>query len=485
MRHVSPHRWADAWAGKLTDDEVAEMDRHAEACARCAKARDRITRTSSTTFPALRTESAPDVGWDAVRAKVYWTVSTERRAKQPARRRWIVPVLAAGSVAVVAVIGLIGPRTSGLAPRSEVAIAPPPQVGSPTPEAPAAPAGVTGLVSRMSGDVMIDGLRQGAFERTLATGSLIATGDGRVDVQFGDASALALGPKSSLQLRRFDAEAIELVVDGTLDVVVAPRAPGQRFLVVAGDETVEVRGTQFRVARDARGVRVSCRHGLVAVRDGTGEVQIGAAHQAVIAPGRANEAHAVTLGDPELAQLAAATPVTLPLWTTAVELGSRSAPLDIAATTARDVRVDGVEMGAAPLRVRVMPGRHTVEAADRSGRYRRAGWVDVSTQKIARLEVQPVEEVVPTSGTAERQKQLHAAIDRGKLYACTRALSKEGIAGAFVQLEIAVDATGAVNYLNALDSDLGAAGQDCVLGILRQVRFAPGPAASWRERIDL
>jgi hypothetical protein len=287
-----------------------------------------------------------------------------------------------------------------------------------------------------------------------------------------------------LQFRRFDAEAIELVVDGTVDVVVAPRAPGQRFLVISGDETVEVRGTQFRVSHDALGLRVACRHGLVAVRDGGGEVQIGAAHQAVIAPNRANDAHAATLDDAELAQLAAATPVTLPVWTSAGELAKSSAPLEIASTSARDVRLDGVEVGAAPLRVRVMPGRHTVEAADR-GRYHRAGWVDVSTAKIARLEVQPVEEVAPTTSIAARQKQLHAAIDHAKLQACTRALSKEGIAGAFVQIEIAVDAAGAVNYLNALDSDLGAAGQDCVLGVLRQVRFAAGTSASWREKIAL
>jgi ferric-dicitrate binding protein FerR (iron transport regulator) len=344
---------------------------------------------------------------------------------------------------------------------------------------------MAGIVTALHGEAMLDGLRQGAFERTLGPGSLIATGEGRVDVQFGDASALALGPRSSLQLRRFDAETIELVVDGTVDVVVAPRAPGQHFFVIAGDETVEVRGTQFRVARDAHGVRVACRHGLVAVRDGAGEVQIGAAHQAVIATGHAGETSATRLGDPEMAQLAAATPVTLPLWTSAAELAKSSAPLEIASTNARDVRVDGVELGEAPLRVRVMPGRHTVEAADHSGRYRRAGWVDVSTAKIARVEVQPVEEVAPTSGTAERQKQLHGSVDRGKLHACTRALSKEGIAGAFVQIEIAVDAAGAVNYLNALDSDLGTAGQDCVLGVLRQVRFAPGAIASWRERIDL
>jgi hypothetical protein len=478
MKHISPHRWADAWAGKLPDDEVAEMDRHAESCLRCAQARARITRTSSHTFPALRTQPAPDVGWDAVRAKVYWTVSTERHAKQPppARRTWLVGTLATAAVAAAALVG---------SPRATVHETPAPVAVKTPDRTPAPPVAVTGVVTRLSGEAMIDGLRQGAFERTLATGSTLATGDGRVDVQFGDASALALGPRSSLQMRRFDAEAIELVVDGTVDVVVAPRAPGQRFLVISGDETIEVRGTQFRVSRDSLGVRIACRHGLVAVKDSGGEVQVGAAQQAVVAPNRAGDARAAMLGDAELAQLAAATPVTLPMWTSAGDLAKSSAPLEIASSSARDVRLDGVEVGAAPLRVRVMPGRHTVEAADH-GRYHRAGWVDVSTQKIARLEVQPADEVAPaTGGVAARKKQLHAGIDRAKLDACTRALAKEGINGAFVQIEIGVDVAGAVNFLNALDSDLGAAGQECVLGVLRQVRFAAGAGATWREKIAL
>src|SRR5262249_59351666 len=117
---------------------------------------------------------------------------------------------------------------------------------------PPAPAALAGLVNRASGDVMVDGVRPAdLFARTLAQGSKIATADGRVDIQFGDKSAFALGPRSTIELRRFDVEIIELAVDGTVDIVVAPRAAGQRFLVDAGDQVVEVRGTQFRVTHDA------------------------------------------------------------------------------------------------------------------------------------------------------------------------------------------------------------------------------------------
>src|SRR5690606_35296003 len=94
-----------------------------------------------------------------------------------------------------------------------------------------------------------------------------------------DASGFALGPRSMVELRRFDERAIELVVDGTIDIDVAPRAPGQVFLVHAGDRTIEVRGTHFRVAHTGEATRVACRHGLVAVRDAHGEVEVGAARR--------------------------------------------------------------------------------------------------------------------------------------------------------------------------------------------------------------
>ena len=48
-------------------------------------------------------------------------------------------------------------------------------------------------------------------------------------------------------------------VDGTVDISVAPRGDGQRFLVDAGDHTVEVRGTQFRVTHDAGATSVERR----------------------------------------------------------------------------------------------------------------------------------------------------------------------------------------------------------------------------------
>jgi hypothetical protein len=478
--HFPPHRWADLWAGRVGDPERTEMERHAQTCRSCQRSRQRVSRASDT-FATIRTQSAPDVLWDAVRARVHWSVSTERRASLQKPRPaygWLI-----GATAVGATVALLVGRTPEPAPM----VAPVAVRTEPVPAA-AAPDALIGLVNRASGDVMINGIRPAdLFARKLAPGTTIATGDGRVDIQFADNSAFALAPKSTLELRAFDSRTIELVIDGTVDVVVAPRASNQRFVVVAGDQRVEVRGTQFRVSHDAGSTSVACRHGLVAVSDATGTVEVATARRVQVAHGAALAAdRVVALSSEELTQLAQATPLALPLWDPAA-LVERSAPLEVATSGRRDVRVDGVELGLAPLQVRVMPGRHTVEAADGAGRFRRAGWIDVAAAPHGvRLDVPA--EPPPTGGTSgisERRRQLRAKIDRPQFARCMRSIAKAGLTGTYVQIELAVDAQGAIGFLNVIDTDLPAATASCIREVLTDVRFGPGAPATWRERVDL
>ncbi|MGE0401423.1 MAG: FecR domain-containing protein [Kofleriaceae bacterium] len=496
--HIKPTRWADMFAGRVDDTERAQMEAHAKQCKACKRSRDRVGRASDS-FTAIREQPAPELPWDGVRARVHWSVSKERRDQEAGRqvppRGRLLAWTAAAFVAAVA----IGAGVYAMLPEEEPAEAPiaatPPPAHPIAQHAPAArPAPLAGLVSRIAGqtsDVLIDGVRPtDLFARRIVAGTVIATGDGRIDVQFGDASAFALGPRSTLELRRFDAEMIELRVDGTLDVEVAPRASDQRFVVVAGAHTVEVRGTQFQVRRDDAHTKVACRHGLVAVRDATAQVEVGAARQIAIASGEAVSAdRVVPLTVEELAQLADATPLRVPAWTDVDTLLPSSAPLEIATVGRREVRVDGIELGTGPMIVRVMPGRHTVEATDHAGRYRRAGWVDVAAPKAnskpARLEVAVAEPAPSTSGVAQRRRQLAAGIDQRKLSRCTRSIAKAGLTDTFVQVEIAVDATGAVGFLNVIDTDLPTTTAACVREVLAEVSFGKGPGATWRERIDL
>lgn len=476
--HVAPHRWADLWAGRVDEDERLMMERHARSCRACARVRQRVTRASDS-FATIRTQSSPEVPWDAIRARVHWSVSTERRAALRRRRPawgWLAIALASGIG-----IGVLSGGAMTLAPaRPSIAtrVEPPAALAPP-------PAPLVGLVSRASGDVMINGLRPAdLFARTLTQGNRIATAGGRVDIQFGDGSAFALGPRSIIELRRFDSEAIELVIDGTVDIAVAPRPDDQRFVVHAGPHAIEVRGTRFRVSRDGAATSVACQHGLVAVSDGTARVEVGARRSVRLAGDRPlSSEQVVALSDDDIAALSHVPPLALPLWDPAA-LPHSSAPLEIATSGHRDVRVDGVELGLAPLRVRVMPGRHTVEAADAAGRYRRAGWVDVAAAPGgARLEIPA--EPPPTGGLAERRRHLRSHLDRKRLGRCIRSIAKAGLTDTYVQIEISVDAQGAVRFLNVIDTDLPSATSSCVREVLAEVRFARGADATWRERVEL
>lgn len=495
-RHVPPHRWADAVSGLTTDAELAAMDRHAESCERCAKTKARIARASES-FHQMRTQSAPELSWDEVRARVYWNVSTERHAKVRAPgtgRRvagWTMGAgLVGAAVALAIATGPLQPMVGGEATNPAVAVAPANGVMKPTPPAPVvAPAPIIGIVNRATGDVMIDGiLANDLFTRRLAAGTTVTTGNGSVDVQFGPESAFALGPRSLLELRKLDAETIELAVEGMVDVTVAPRQGSQKFLVHAGDRTIEVRGTQFRIRHDAKATFVACHHGLVAVRDAKGTIELPASRRVEVPAGQAVASGPIgTLTVDELAALAAATPMTLGAWGNLDALLAGSAPLEIAAGGRREVRVDGVELGNAPLRVRMLPGRHTVEVADSAGRYRRAGWVDVAApsagKKPARLEI--AADPPPTRGTHERRRELSRGIDKAHLGRCTRKIAKAGLTNTYVQIEISVDANGSVPFLNVIDTDLPSETANCVRDALLQIEFGKGADAKWVERIDL
>ena len=279
-KHVAPVRWADALAGAVSSAERAAMERHAADCPRCQRVRVRVQRASDT-FPVLRQQAAPELGWDSVRARVHWAVSKAKRStgdQLVVKRRWS-PIFAVAALAAGGIGVYMFTHTKPAAP----------VVATHAPETVVHAAPLTALVSRLAGDVMIDGAHpdsNAAFQAPLGAGTVLATGDGRIDLQFGDASAFALGPHSTLELFKFDADTVALVVDGTVDLEVAPRAKNQRFVVVAGDRTIEVRGTRFTVKRDATGTLVSCQHGLVAIHSNAGpDLMVGTARKAFVPAG--------------------------------------------------------------------------------------------------------------------------------------------------------------------------------------------------------
>jgi hypothetical protein len=503
--HIAPHRWAELELGKVTPAERARMDQHAASCSRCARARDRIT-ASRASFPTIASAPGPELRWDHIGARIYWSVSSERRAKErtgetlalprqrPARRWWIAAPVAA-ALAAASWFGYA--RLTADEPRHAApAIAVTPD-REPVPvelvEIPPAP--LTGVVTLAQGAVDIDGVTATTelFDHAVVARSVIHTAAGRASIQFGDGSAFAVGPETTLTVRRFDATGVELVVDGEVAVEVTHRAANQRFAVLAGDRVVEVRGTAFRVERQDGRTTVSCQHGVVAVSTAETSVDVVGGRWLSVADGEPLLAQAVTpLDATRLNALMTAAPHQLPAWADASALGHTTRPLSVAARVGRSVRVDGEVVGAGPLALRVMSGRHLVEAERAPGRWAPGEWVDAQETRIEPGHAidqakTAVEAAPPTSRAAitARRHQLRAGLDRDQLRGCVRALEKQGfVAGSYIVLELGVDASGAVQWLNVGDTNLPTAAAACVRDVAAQVSFPRGGTASLTERVE-
>lgn len=517
MSHLAPHRLAALASGKLAGRAAARARRHLDDCPACRTAWERV-KAARATFPDLAALPAPELRWDKIRAQTYWTLGADRgsarhpalddRAPLPAATarawRWsrIVP---AGVLAAAAAGAVIAWQ---LGPDRALPRAAPIAIAAPEAAAPRAPAPLTavitlveagGAITTADGRAIAGGNAVGAHP--LGAGDRITTGDGRLAAQFGPGSTLTLAPHSTLVVARFDDAAIELQLGdaGAVSVEVATRAPGQRFAVRAGDRTVEVRGTAFRVERAGDAVAVACEHGRVAVSSAGGTIELGAGQALALPDGEPLLGRAARpMTDVELAALLAARPAALPQWTDPDTIFRTTTGLALAAPTDHLVSIDGVPIGRGPLWRRVPPGRHLVESTDGAGRVHPGRWVEVDAASADRpvvLAAAPAEAApagpdpaLAATGTAAARKrritELHRATDQEQLRNCVRALAKQGLAaGTHVELEIGVQASGAIRYLNILDTDLPSRTAACVRDVVGAARLGSGAQVSWRHRV--
>ncbi len=468
-RHVAPHVLADLEAGRLDDDARAVANAHVDVCDRCRDARERV-RAAREAMADIRTDEPDGLRWDHIGARVYWVTSSEQRARarQHGRTRWLVA--GAAAAAAVAITGswwaLRDYRSNQAARTAETVPAPAPEP-APSPTVPA-PAALHGVVTVVQGDVNVD------FDDVVEVGRTIRTGAGRVVVQFGADSAFAVGPDSTLAVRAFDDRDVALVVDGRVDVTLSRRAPDQRFAIVAGNREFAVRGTVFRVEyRDDR-LDVACTRGQVVVVDGDREVAVSAGEHLRILDAWVERA--APLPSERLAALedGLRLPV-LPVWTDADAARAASARLDVSAEPAQAVEVDGVEVGAGSLSLRVPPGRHHVESQGKRGEWIELGAGDKRGAVVARAEPEP-----SRARRSVRSHQLDAALGKStvRLFNCTRRLREQGT-GWYVKLEVGIDRDGTQSYLNILDHNVTPTIARCVRDVVDSIEFPRGP----KERV--
>ncbi len=487
MAHVAPHRWADLAAGRLSEAERARLERHAAGCARCAAARARVVAARAACAEIAATE-APSLHWDHIGARIYWVTSSEQRAARRETRRHRRPLLLLAGLAgllVIAGAAIAIPRWLGHGHQAPRATAPEPgavdTAATETPPVPAASA-LHGVVVFAQGEVTRDGAPLD-FDAVLKAGTRITTGDGAVAVQFEPDSGFRLGARSSLELRRFDARRVELVLEGDVSLDLAPQPADRHFAVVTGQRQVVVRGTAFRVAYRDGVLNVACLRGKVAVVDETGDVAVAAGFQLQLAAGglaTAGQVQAVTDAEVSALRRETAIPV-LPAWPEARALFETSAVLDLAGDPDRGVEVDGVDHGRGRFLLRVMSGRHQV------GNAQHAEWVDAAAG--SRVEVAPAPErtraQVTGQGSAARRAQIDRALDHRRARQCLRPLEKQGlVAGSYIVFDIGVTDSGSISHLNIAKSNLSAEVARCLRDRVDEISLGQGPAATVRFRLD-
>lgn len=152
-------------------------------------------------------------------------------------------------------------------------------------EAPlAAAAALAIVVSMRSGEDTPSGQGSDGPMRVVSSGASSS-------VSYGDAH-VTLDAESAVVMSRAAEETTAIVERGAAWFAIAPRGDRPPFVVVAGDTTVRVVGTRFRVARFAEITTVEVEHGLVDARFRGRRVSIGAgqswtsAHPDDVAPVR-------------------------------------------------------------------------------------------------------------------------------------------------------------------------------------------------------
>jgi hypothetical protein len=515
-RHIAPHRLVDA--GRASARERARIERHVAGCSRCSAAHERLTRGRAA-MADIAAQTAPELGWDHIGVRVYWSTSSARHAalRQRERRWWrrppvlaLVGTLALGAAAGFALTMWSSSRWSDPTDAEQPTARAPaaPKVTAPsTPVAPVA-SPLRGLVTFASGAVAVDGAAPRArtseldlarlFDGPIAEGARLRTAEGRLVVQFGPSSGFALVPGSSVLVRRFDERAVELTVEeGAIEVEVSHRRADQTFAVVAGRHRVTVHGTAFQVARRAGGVAVECARGRVLVSDGARQVAVPAGRELrVLEQGPREQA----IDPVRLAALerSLARPL-LPAWIDSRALLDTSSTVVLTAPDGRAVRLDGVEVGVGSLALRVMSGRHHLEVADANGAFDHGAWLDAEprSRRDARAGLDGVvrlllgsggaatsEDTVARDRTTRRRQLLQALEGSRRARRCMSPLEKRDlVAGSSVTFDVGVNADGSQGHLNVVKSNVPPDVERCLRAVVDEVELPAGPAATVRFKL--
>jgi len=495
--HIAAEQLADLCRGKLEGPKAARVRSHIDSCDRCARAEKRVA-AGLVSMADIADTPVPDLGWDHIGARIYWSTSSERRAKErgPGSRRilWAVGGASVAAMAGAALLiggGVLGGDSASLNtqiawPESAPSKIGPSEFVSATAAA-ANPEQIPGAIVFAQGPVETAGGRL-KLEAPVHAGTEYRTGAGRLVVQFGESSAFRVAPNSKLVIERLDSKRIALRIDGRVDVDITRRLPGQEFVVIAGKHEVQVRGTAFRVDYNEGDLGVQCIRGKVVVTDGGHGVHVPAGQRFEILRDALGDAalRALPIDGPALEALGQAMEMPmLATWDPKWALNASTAFIEVAGDPGQSIAVDGSFVANGAFALRTSIGQHEVALVDRDGGIGQSRpWNAVAGQRT--LASLPTPTRPAQAGRAERKRQLLTAMANSKRASqCLARLAKQGLlSGAYLVLEVGVNADGSQNHLNLLDSNLSPSIQSCLRDVVDAEQLPEGSAASFRFRLS-
>lgn len=495
MRHVPAHRLAALCRDALPKGELAKARAHIADCDRCQSQLERIASGQSAMRDIAR-QGGPELGWDHIAARVYWSTSSERRLKtRHARPAWVLPVAGSISAAAIAAAALwawkANPGSARSAAESSAGVIAPGDVRVAETVAPqeqtSSLSELTGVLSFAQGEVKIDGADLD-FDQLLQVGATLKTGSGRAVVQFGEQSAFRVAEQSLLRIRRFDRARIELHIDGVVDVDITRRLNGQEFVVVAGGHEVLVRGTAFRVEHRDGEIGVSCTRGEVVVTDGEDRVRVpaGQAFRVLSSAWQQAALRSLPIDSQELRNLDRAMQMPmLPSWDQTRPLRGYESVIEVQASPDQLIAVDGVTISSGSFTLRSPGGRHQLATVDEQGELGSVQWLELGESQRGEARIAPPE--APAAGrrsAALRRNQMRTQLGK-RADACLKPLAKKGLVqGSYLVFDVGINADGSHSYLNVRDSNLSPMIQRCFRDALDAGELPAGPEASFRLKLS-
>ncbi|MBL4637486.1 MAG: FecR domain-containing protein [Kofleriaceae bacterium] len=502
MKHIPAHRLADLVAGNWNSHSAAKAREHIKNCSHCLGAMKRI-EVGRQAMGEIASADSPELGWDHIATRIYWSTSSERRAserEEPSAWRFGGrKILRNGFVAAGACCALVVAAYMGLYPSSadeaeQLAASPAVQVEADTSKGvsepmlePAKPVAenLQGVITFAGAEVVMNGAALD-FDSLVRQGSRFSTGEGELVVQFGLHNSFRLAPQSTLWLQSFDSQSVVLDVVGRIDIDIEKRGAGQEFVVVAGEQRVVVHGTAFRVDFRETRLDVSCTRGKVVVSDGQEQVNVPAGQRFGIIDSEWQDValRALPIRADRLALLDAEMAMpTLAVWNPGNPLESSSV-LQVKSAGEQEVALDGIALASGDFLVRTSSGRHQIARVNSDGSVADGNWYDVEAgQQVSTSLAMSLPKAVDKSRRARaiRKRELKQAINaRGKVSRCLAPLEKQGLmAGAYVDFEIGMNSDGTQRYLNIVGSNLSPVIQRCLRTAVSAETLAVGGSAEF------